>query len=204
MQAEFWNDRYGKSEYAYGVEPNEFLKRELIKLPTGSILFPAEGEGRNAVFAATLGWDVYAFDQSKEGQKKANSLAENNDVKLNYTIGTFGSLPYHKDQFDAIVLIYAHFPADKRKTFYNELVSYLKPGGLVILEGFSKENLSFVEKNPGIGGPRDLSMLFSTEEVASDFDDLEPLLLVEEVVELNEGLYHIGEGAVIRFIGRKK
>jgi hypothetical protein len=68
-----WNDRYGKIEFAYGEQPNNFLKEQLIKIPAGTILFPAEGEGRNAIYAATQGWNVNAFDQSIEGKSaKAN------------------------------------------------------------------------------------------------------------------------------------
>jgi hypothetical protein len=74
-----WNDRYAKSEFAYGEEPNNYLREQLEKLHKGKILFPAEGEGRNAVFAAKLGWTVSAFDISSEGQKKALQLAEKNN-----------------------------------------------------------------------------------------------------------------------------
>ena len=71
---EFWNERYRQNEFAYGEEPNEFLKEQLAKLQPGSILFPAEGEGRNAVYAAQSGWQVSAFDISEEGKKKAERL----------------------------------------------------------------------------------------------------------------------------------
>src|SRR5215510_10066513 len=107
-----WEDRFSEKEYAYGEEPNEYLKEQLIKLTPGAILFPAEGEGRNAVFAAKLGWSVSAFDISSEGKKKALKLAELNKVNIDYQVGELNSLNYHKEQFDAIALIYAHFPAD--------------------------------------------------------------------------------------------
>ena len=106
-----WNDRYNQKEYAYGERPNNYLKEQLEKLKAGTILFPAEGEGRNAVFAAKLGWSVSAFDISIEGRKKAIQLAELNDVTIDYKVGELGELNYGKDQFDAIALIYAHFPA---------------------------------------------------------------------------------------------
>ena len=79
---ERWNERYSKKEFAYGEQPNQFLKEQLENLPVGSILFPAEGEGRNAVYAAKLGWDVYAFDISIEGKNKAMKLAEANKVSI--------------------------------------------------------------------------------------------------------------------------
>ncbi|EMO25801.1 thiopurine S-methyltransferase domain protein [Leptospira interrogans serovar Bataviae str. HAI135] len=69
-----WNERYSKEEFAFGEQPNEYLKEQLEKLEIGKILFPAEGEGRNAVFAAKLGWNVSAFDISVEGKRKRFNL----------------------------------------------------------------------------------------------------------------------------------
>ena len=107
-----WNDRYSKDGYAYGVQPNNYLKKQLEKLPVGAILFPAEGEGRNAVFSAKLGWKVSAFDISVEGKNKALKLAEANNVTIDYQVGELEKLSYKPEQFDAIALIYAHFPAE--------------------------------------------------------------------------------------------
>lgn len=78
-----WDKRYSSEEFAYGEEPNKYLKQQLDKLKVGTILFPAEGEGRNAVYAALLGWNVFAFDISKEGKKKALQLAKSNNVMIN-------------------------------------------------------------------------------------------------------------------------
>ena len=77
-----WDTRYGKDEYAYGTEPNQFLKEKLEDLEPGSILFPAEGEGRNAVYAAQLGWKVSAFDISEVGKQKALKLAGQKKVSI--------------------------------------------------------------------------------------------------------------------------
>jgi 2-polyprenyl-3-methyl-5-hydroxy-6-metoxy-1,4-benzoquinol methylase len=111
-------------------------KEQLIKIPAGTILFPAEGEGRNAIYAATQGWNVNAFDQSIEG--KAQKLANKHDVAINYEVGEFQSIGYQENQFDAIALIYAHFPADKKSSYHKILTTYLRPGGIVIFEAFSK------------------------------------------------------------------
>ena len=70
-----WDKRYNSPEYVYGKEPNEFFAAELKKLKPGLILLPAEGEGRNAVFAAEQGWKVHAFDSSQVAEDKALSLA---------------------------------------------------------------------------------------------------------------------------------
>src|SRR5512140_1309769 len=96
-----WNKRYAQAEYAFGIHPNDYLKEQLLKLKPSSILFPAEGEGRNAVFAAQLGWNVSAFDISPEGKHKALQLAANNDVKIDYQVGELPELIYHAGQFEA-------------------------------------------------------------------------------------------------------
>jgi 2-polyprenyl-3-methyl-5-hydroxy-6-metoxy-1,4-benzoquinol methylase len=200
---EKWDDRYRSKEFAYGEGPNNYLKEQLIKIPAGTILFPAEGEGRNAVYAATLGWKVFAFDQSIEGKRKATQLMHKHRVEINYDVGEFQSLAYQQNQFDAIALIYAHFPANKKSSYHKALTTYLRPGGTLIFEAFSKKHLLYVTKNEKVGGPRDIETLFSVEEIKSDFNDFEIIKLEEKEIDLNEGLFHRGKGSVIRFIGKK-
>lgn len=199
-----WNERYGTEAFAYGKKPNNFLKEQLDQLPVGSILFPAEGEGRNAVYAAQLGWQVAAFDISIEGQKKAFQLAEKNNVKIEYEVGELETLNYKPDQFDAIALIYAHFPANIKSLYHKTLDTYLKKGGVIIFEAFSKRHLDYVAKNEKVGGPRDIASLFSIDEIKSDFPNYDFDQLVEMEIELNEGTYHNGIGSVIRFVARKR
>ena len=138
---DFWNNRYKIEDSAYGYEPNEFFRKELTKLKSGKILLPAEGEGRNAIFAAKLGWDVSAFDMSEQGKVKAEKLASENDVSIKYSVGEFEELDYPKHHFDAIGLIYAHFTAETKSRYHKILDGYLKPGGTIIFEEFSKSNL---------------------------------------------------------------
>lgn len=199
---DFWNDRYGKAEFAYGEEPNRFLEEQLKQFIPGTILFPAEGEGRNAVYAAQQGWKTFAFDLSHEGQRKANLLATKKNVSIHYILDPISSLPYTENQFDAMALIYAHFPAQVKSDFHQILNKYVKPGGIVIFEAFSKKHLAL--NNEKAGGPKDIDMLFSIEEVKSDFSDFDVLYLKEEEVELSEGLFHNGISSVVRFVGRKK
>ena len=199
-----WNDRYRDKAYAYGTQPNNFLKEKIQKLNTGTILFGAEGEGRNAVYAAQLGWNVCAFDISDAGKNKAMQLAGENNVSIDYQVGQLPELPYENEQFDAIALIYAHFPPNLKSEYHQLLSKKLKKGGMVIVEAFGKKHLEYRNKNPKIGGPADLASLFSTDELKSDFNDCEVLELAEKEVTLNEGLYHNGLGSVVRFVGRKK
>lgn len=199
-----WDDRYSEDEYAFGIHPNEYLKEQLEKLKAGTILFPAEGEGRNAVFAAKLGWTVYAFDISSKGRDKALRLANDNGVSIDYKVGELHALNYSKEQFDAIALIYAHFPAETKSKYHRMLDAYLRKGGTIIFEAFSKKHLAYRLKNEKVGGPTDLESLFSIEEIKFDFENYEVIELLEKEIELNEGPYHNGKGSVIRFVGRKK
>jgi SAM-dependent methyltransferase len=199
-----WNDRYANDEYAYGEQPNKYLEEQLGHLPTGKILFPAEGEGRNAVFAAKLGWTVFAFDISIEGQRKAQQLAERNKVTIDYEVGELEKLNYKAEQFDAIALIYAHFPADIKSHLHKSLDKYLRRGGIIIFEAFSKSHIHYLTENESVGGPKDIRSLFSLDEIRADFDNYDFIELKETEVNLSEGLYHKGLGSVIRFVGRKK
>jgi SAM-dependent methyltransferase len=198
-----WDERYSAGEFAYGEQPNNYLKEQLEKLTPGALLFPAEGEGRNAVFAATLGWTVSAFDISEEGKKKALSLAAANNVTIDYSVGELQTLNYTVEQFDAIALIYAHFPANIKSLYHKTLNNYLKKGGFLIFEAFSKKHIDYIAKNPNMGGPKEADMLFSIDEIKSDFANYEIIELEEKEIELNEGVFHNGKGSVIRFVGRK-
>ncbi|HMH32577.1 MAG TPA: class I SAM-dependent methyltransferase [Puia sp.] len=198
-----WDERYQSPEFAYGKDPNEFFKEWLSKFEPGSILMPADGEGRNGVFAAGLGWKVTSFDLSIEGQSKALQLAVAHHVTLDYIVGDFEQLDFEKESFDAIGLVYAHFPAEMKPIFHKKLNDYLKPGGIIIFEAFSKRHIQFKKLDPKVGGPNDINELYSKEEIIADFENYEVLMLAEEEIVLNEGKYHIGKGSVIRFVGRK-
>ncbi|QSW88188.1 class I SAM-dependent methyltransferase [Flavobacterium endoglycinae] len=199
-----WDDRYKNEEFAYGTAPNNYLKEQIEKLETGTILFPAEGEGRNAIFAAKLGWQVSAFDISEEGRNKALLLAKNNNVSIDYQVGELETLDFQNEQFDAIGLIYAHFPAAIKSKIHKQLDNLLRKDGILIFEAFSKKHLEYVTKNEKVGGPKDIESLFSIEEIKADFSNYEIIELEEKEIELNEGLFHNGTGSVIRFVGKKK
>lgn len=196
---DIWNQRYGESDFAYGKLPNVFLADQLPRLERGKLLFAAEGEGRNAVFAASLGHQVNAFDTSAEGKKKAMKLAHECGVKIEYAVGNFDEQDYLPQSFDGLVLIYAHFPKAIRPTLHAQLLNCVKPGGFVIFEAFGKEQIQYQS-----GGPKDSEMLFSIEEVKVEFDVLSFELLESVVINLKEGPYHNGLASVVRFVGFKK
>ena len=199
-----WNERYSNEAYAYGLEPNDFLKQELEKISPAKILFPAEGEGRNALFAASLGWEVSAFDIAQEGKNKAMKLAQERGLSIDYQVGNLSELNYTPTQFDVIALVYAHFSAAIKSDLHKALSNLLKPGGIIIFEAFSKSHLNYIAKNEKVGGPKEFEMLFSIEEIQNDFPDYTIGLLEEKEIELREGLFHNGTGSVVRFVGTKK
>ncbi len=199
----FWDDRYKNEEYVYGITPNEYLKEKIKDFKPGNALFPAEGEGRNAVYAATQGWHVKAFDQSMEGQKKAMAIAARHGVNIEYQVGEYQSLNFEFESFDLIALIYAHFPANDKIDYLRSIEKYLKKGGIILFEAFSKSHIHYQKLNNKVGGPKDIDMLFSLEEIKMVFKNYEVMELAEAEVELSEGKFHEGKGMVIRFCGKK-
>lgn len=196
---EFWDNRYKSIDFTYGKEPNEYFKEKIDSLTPSTILFPAEGEGRNSVYAAKNNWQVSAFDMSFEGQKKALALAEENKVNIDYIVSEVEDIDFKNREFDCLVFIYSHFSGNKKKEYNQKLLKYLKIGGHIIFECFSKEQLNYTS-----GGPKDLSMLYSIDEVKSQFENVDFIELYEKKINLEEGEFHKGKGSVIRFFGIKK
>ncbi len=201
----FWDNRYGLENYAYGKAPNEFFRAQIQCFQQGdTIIFPAEGEGRNAVFAAETGMLAKAFDQSVEGKRKAEKLAADRGCAIEYQVVDGGSADYPANSADGAVFIYAHFDEATRKEVHLQAANWLKEKGLIIFEAFSKNHLAYQAQYPGVGGPKELSMLVSKEDILAEFPNFHVLYLEEEIIELNEGDCHCGKGSVIRFIGEKK
>lgn len=193
-----WNERYNSEDFLFGREPNRFFKEMIDRLNPGKLLLPAEGEGRNAVYAAKLGWEVHAFDGSTVGREKAMLFAEDEDVSINYRVGLIEDFEPEPGEFDAVSLIYCHLSENIRKPFFDKLVDSLAPGGILFLEAFRKEQLGFTS-----GGPSDPGMLYSSEQLTKDFGKLSELSITRETIWLDEGPGHQGEAKVIRMIGRK-
>lgn len=193
-----WDERYARQEYIYGTEPNNFLKEQLSALKPGKILFPAEGEGRNAVYAASMGWQTDAFDQSTEGQKKAIKLAGQKGVSINYSIQSLDDWYPEPDQYDCIALMFLHLPEALRQHVHKAAINALKPGGIIILEAFTTRQLPRTS-----GGPKTAELLFTREQIASDFNGLTFLKLTETQALLDEGPLHQGIADLIQLIAYK-
>lgn len=194
----FWDERYSSNEYVYGTDPNEFFKQQIENIQPGKLLLPGEGEGRNAVYAAKLGWMVDAFDQSINAQAKALKLAESNEVNFNYSVVDLRKFVPSENYYNAAAIIFVHFDSEERSIFHHKIIDSLKPGGKLILESFSKNQFG---KNSG--GPQTLEMLYSLDDVMNDFKEIKTILCEEKKVFLNEGDKHRGEASVISFVGEK-
>ena len=195
---DFWNDRYGRAEYAYGKEPNVFFKEQLALLQPGKILLPAEGEGRNAVYAAEKKWQVSAYDWAENAHKKAMQLAEEKKVSIDYQICSLNDLNFEPESFDALGLVYVHFPNAIRPINFDQLTNYIKPGGSIILEGFSSNHLLYQAKQPSVGGPKSDEFLYSIEDMKLHFNGYRFKTLKQQVITLEEGNCHVGETEVVR------
>lgn len=197
MDKTFWNNRYAESEMVYGHQPNRFFKSFIDSHKPGTILLPAEGEGRNAVYAASKGWEVDAFDFSEEAHKKAMALSGNTKVHINYYIQRIESFVAGK-KYDAVGLIYVHLPKHTRQEFHKQVHNSISPGGYLVLEAFAKEQIEFTS-----GGPKDISLLYDAPTICSDFPFLHILFCGQKEIELSEGKFHNGNAAVLQLIGQK-
>lgn len=195
---QFWEERYGEREYVYGTVPNAFFKNFVDTHSPGRLLLPAEGEGRNAVYAARHGWSVTAFDYSENARLKALQLAGTASVQLDYQVTDLRLFDFPEAAFDAVGLFFVHLPVNDRQFLHQQVMRALRPGGRLVLEAFSKAQLGFQS-----GGPRDEAMLFDAQLLRSDFSDLQIAFLTEEQIHLQEGRYHQGEAAVVRMLAEK-
>lgn len=197
---DFWDERYAEDGLAYGEEPNVFLTDvvEQIK-PKGKVLVVGDGEGRNGVWLATKGFDVTSVDYSPVAIEKIDKFAKKCGVKINAVCADLNTWEWPQDTYDAVVAIYIHFPSATRAQMHQKMVDALKVGGKIVIEAFNKSQLDYPS-----GGPPVLDMLFSEEELKQDFSKVNIVELYEKIVYLNEGKYHVGDGAVVRLIAEKK
>ncbi|WP_299484640.1 class I SAM-dependent methyltransferase [Acaryochloris sp. IP29b_bin.137] len=193
-----WNQRYAEDDYIYGTEPNSFLA-EHSNFLINPILSLAEGEGRNAVFLASLGFSVYGVDGSDVGLAKAQQLAQAKGVKIQTEVADLSLFEPPANTYGSVISISAHLPSTIRNRLYPLVEQCLKPNGIILLEAYSENQMT-----RNTGGPKDLDMLISCAKVEREFPNYEPILLQELNREVCEGKYHTGMASVVQFIGRKK
>lgn len=193
----FWNERYAANETVYGWAPNQFFKDFIDTHAPGHILLPGEGEGRNALYAAKKGWMVDAFDFSEAARNKADALAEEAGLLIHYELKDIATYEAHK-LYDAVALIYVHLPEPLRSSFHAAVAESLQPGGFLVLEAFTPQQL---QNNSG--GPRDEALLYTASAITPDFSPLQILHCEEKEIELGEGDFHNGKASVLRLIAQK-
>lgn len=198
MNNEFWNTHYGENEYAYGTEPNDFLKEQTFP-SNGKILCLAEGEGRNSVYLAKQGYDVTGVDFSVAGIEKINRLAQENGVEVTTICADLAEFDCGENNWDGIVLIFAHLPVAVREKVHHQLYNALKPGGKLVLEAYRHEQLEHQT-----GGPKSLDLLYSKELLTTDFNLFRKLSIEEKTRDVHEGKYHFGTAAVVQVVGVKE
>lgn len=193
-----WDERYSEAGYAYGTTPNEFLVSVANRIPKGKVLSLAEGEGRNAVFLAGLGYRVTGVDGSAVGLEKANALATERHVAITTICADLSKFVIEPAAWDGIIACYCHLPSSIRIPLHRKVVSGLNPGGIFVLEAFSKEQLSY-----GTGGPQDLDMLMSLDELKNELAGLDLVYAAEVKRDLREGSKHTGLASVVQVLGMK-
>jgi 2-polyprenyl-3-methyl-5-hydroxy-6-metoxy-1,4-benzoquinol methylase len=201
-QGQFWDERYRESGFSFGEAPNAFLaaQRALFKVGMRALV-PGDGEGRNGVWLAELGLNVTTVDASAIGVHKAKILAAERGVTIDAHEADLETWTWPKAEFDVVASIYLHFPQSQRERMHGRMLTALKPGGVMILEGYSLRQLVYRAAG-SVGGPMDYGMLFEPRDIAKDFRGANILRLEEERVTLDEGKRHRGASAVVRMIAK--
>ncbi len=193
-----WDERYSEPGFVYGTDANEFLVSVVNQIPRGKILSLAEGEGRNAVYLASLGYDVTGVDGSEVGLHKAQALAVERGVAITTIHADLSHFEIGHEQWDGIIASYCHVPSAIRIPLHHAAVRGLKPSGVFVLEAYSKEQLTY-----DTGGPQSLDMLMSLDDVKRELAGLEFRHAVQVEREVREGSRHTGLASVIQIVGIK-
>jgi SAM-dependent methyltransferase len=199
--AETWNKRFGSADYAFGTEPNEWLREQAHVWQRGQrVLCVADGEGRNSVWLAAQGLRVDAFDIADVGVAKARQLAAAKGVNVNYTVADCDSFNYESGAYDGVAAIFMQFadPAMRERQFAS-IKRCLKPGGVLILQGYTPKQLEYKT-----GGPPQVSHLYTEALLREAFSDFKVLTLREYEAELKEGDRHSGKSALIGLVAQRR
>ncbi len=195
-----WDARYAEPGYLFGSAPNEFLKEHAHLLKKGQkALAIADGEGRNGVFLAEHGLDVLSLDISPRGQEKARKLAQERGVNLRFELADLDTWHWPQAEYDVVAAIFFQFaaPAERDKIFAG-IKKALKPGGLLLLEGYGLKQLDYKT-----GGPSDPSRLYTRALLVQAFADFAEIEVREYDAMLTEGTRHSGPSALVDLVGRK-
>ena len=195
----FWDERYGTEEYVYGTAANDFLAAECHRIPSGHVLCLADGEGRNGVHLAALGFEVTSVDASSVGLAKARRLAESRRVVIHTQLADLSTFDLGRGAWTGIVSIFAHLPPDVRRAVHHQVPDALAPGGCFLLEAYTPTH----RKLGRPGGPPEIDWLMTLETLATELAPLEIVLGREIERDVNEGHQHAGLSHVVQVVARK-
>jgi SAM-dependent methyltransferase len=190
-----WDERYSQPGFAYGTEPNEFLAAHAGRIPAGPVLSLGEGEGRNAAYLAGLGHRVVAVDQSEVGLAKARRLAEDRGLTVEAVCADLAAFAIEPRAWAGIVSIFCHLPRRIRRPLYAAVVRGLRPGGVLVLEGYTPEQIG-----RSTGGPKDPDMLPTLAGLTEELAGLEFVHARGLDREVREGAYHTGLASVVQVV----
>ncbi|BAN69966.1 class I SAM-dependent methyltransferase [endosymbiont of unidentified scaly snail isolate Monju] len=193
-----WDQRYSDDDYFYGTAPNDFLATNAGRIPNGPVLCLAEGEGRNAVHLAGLGYQVTAVDSSAAGLRKAERLARERGVTLECVHADLADYDLGTARWAGIVSIFAHLPPPLRRQVHAAIPRALRPGGILLLEAYTPAQLDH-----GTGGPPVAELMMDAASLRDELPGLVFDHLAECEREVVEGKGHRGTGAVVQAIARK-
>ncbi len=194
-----WDEKYNCDDFVYGTEPNDFLRANAHHFPThGKLLCLAEGEGRNAVWLATQGFDVTAVDSSAIGLAKAERLAKEKNTVIQVIHTDLADFDPGVEQWDGIIAIFAHLPLALRHQVHKACEKALKPSGIMLLEAYTPDQLNF-----GTGGPKNVDWLMTKQHLQKEFSHLTFIHLAEVERDVLEGIGHTGRGAVVQLLAKK-
>jgi SAM-dependent methyltransferase len=195
-----WDERYAATDYFYGTEPNDFVRQRCGTIPTGGdVLCLGEGEGRNAVFLAQQGYRVVALDQSAIGLGKAQQLATERGVRIETVVANLDGYRMEPARWDGIVSIWCHLPRTLRAAVHRQVVDGLKVGGVFLLEAYTPAQLRH-----GTGGPKDIDLLPTLDDLRGELAGLEFEHAVEVERVIHEGQGHDGLSAVVQIVARRR
>ncbi len=196
-----WNRRFSAPGYLFGTEPNAWLHAHADVWHAGQrVLCVADGEGRNSVFLAQRGLTVDAFDIAEVGVRKARDFARITGVKVNFAVSDIATLQWPESLYDGVAAIFIQFADPQlRSRIFEGMVRCLKPGGSLVLQGYTPKQLDY-----GTGGPPVASHMYTPQLLREAFQAMEILELQEYEAELAEGSAHKGYSALVGMVARKR